>query len=426
MVNMKITLLFGEQLYRTHTITITPDISYVSLQDRIERFFGVKPLHQQIYFRGEELSVVEHPLQTVENDEEITIKHCSLEHWEAFKHHSQKARQAKNSKAMVGEHVQLAIFHNDLLRKNYFFNLSSEMFKMANDFLHDFALYKDSQFEPITYASNSYFSTLYQIDPECATFNIEWKPKRGPIAVKGTVRCYVYREETLLMTYHVRTHTKLAEQHDNKSADLRVLFMYKLLEILRFGPKVHFYRNTGLPGFGFYTASEEVPGFRSFFGLSNSRTFTEIQMRLLCYCFYLRDVFNDKKNFGVDSNGRLQIVHFELRSHIPNAERQATMYCHHYQNEETRIGQACLAKWNLLSCIDMADEAIEKEKKLFEDHSFTFDPERDYSEYLTKIKSNVRYFTALFDRLEPPLSLAARCLRLVDPKQINFRLGHNH
>ncbi|CAI4233165.1 unnamed protein product [Auanema sp. JU1783] len=355
-IKVTFTLLCGEESYKSFTIDVASEITYDGLKDYLSWKCKCFPSrYQQIYFRGEELPVVEHPLRSVEDGEELSI-------------------------------------------------------------LTD-----------IEFSSNSFFSTLYSDDAEYPTLKIKWRLEQRPFrSLRGedTKTCDVYRGETLLKTYYVRAHMYPRQQRHNRNADLRVLFMYKLLEILRLGPKVHFYRNRGQSGFGLYTASEEVPGFQNHLNRGSYGSLTHYKVKLFSICFYLRDVMNRRENYGVDINGRPQIVNFRVTSNVHSAKFLADRYCGNYQEQETKIGKACFSEWNLLSCIDMADKAIEKEKKLFEDHSFTFEPVRDYAEYLTKIKINVRYFTALFDRLEPPLSLVACCLRSVDPDQINFPLRH--
>ncbi|CAI4232145.1 unnamed protein product [Auanema sp. JU1783] len=202
---------------------------------------------------------------------------------------------------------------------------------------------------------------------------------------------------------------KLAQQHYSGNHDLRKLFMYKLLEILGLGPKVHFYRNSG-QHFGFYTASERVPDYEPIRFRSDATTKISplyYPVRLLCCCFYLRDLLNDDRNSGVDSDGRLKIVHFGMRSHTHATERQAVNYCS-YKGKKSRN--------------DMADKAIENEKNLFQRYSITFEENRDYDQYLTKIKKNVQYITVHCHKLESEGTLFALCLRLVDPNQIPFRL----
>ncbi|CAI4227335.1 unnamed protein product [Auanema sp. JU1783] len=425
MIHLDLTLLYGKEPYRTYTTRINQDASYHSLQYEIKKSFHISKRHQQIYFRGKELTVVGHTLQSAEDGEEIIIKHSLYNHWLAFEQHFQNARKATLSNTEVREHALLAFTEYSYLNSSKpFFHTFPHLCSSVDSFLTTFRLYKDSQCEPITQASEAYFSTLYDDDPVCPKLSIKWEKKRSQKIFNAawTLRCSIYREETLLKTYYVRTHTKLTQPHDNENADLRVLFMYKLLEILGLGPKVHVYRNSG-HGFGLYTASERVPDFKSFQFLTDNtdkNTLLYYQVRLLCFCFYLKDLLNDKRNYGADRDGRLKILHFAIRFHRPIAKRQLEMYGF-YRGKESRIGKECFSRWDLLRCIDLANKAIENEKNLYKRHPITCEQHRDYDQYLTKIKNNVQYFTIHFHKLELGETLFARCLRVVDPNQIPFR-----
>ncbi|CAI4223076.1 unnamed protein product [Auanema sp. JU1783] len=111
----------------------------------------------------------------------------------------------------------------------------------------------------------------------------------------------------------------------------------------------------------------------------------------------------------------------ETRYHQCSAKRQAETYGE-YQGKPSRIGKECFSLWDLPRCIDLTDKAIENEKNLFKRHSITFEEHRDYDQYLTKIKYNVQYFTIHFHKLEFKGTLFARCLSVIDPNQLPFRL----
>ena len=69
------------------------------------------------------------------------------------------------------------------------------------------------------------------------------------------------RGEALLGTYYVKEHMDLANR---QNADLRELFVYKLFELIRVGPKVHFIPNIHSSCFRLYIGTEEGISFTLF------------------------------------------------------------------------------------------------------------------------------------------------------------------
>lgn len=58
--------------------------------------------------------------------------------------------------------------------------------------------------------------------------------------------------------YHVKTHWRVSSRtSEGAPIDLRELFVYKLLERMKFGPKVYFIPNVHKSRFGLYIATED-------------------------------------------------------------------------------------------------------------------------------------------------------------------------
>lgn len=135
--------------------------------------------------------------------------------------------------------------------------------------------------------------------------------------------CIVKKNDEQIGKYHVKEHIGLS---NHRNADLREIFVYKLLELIKIGPKVHFLPNKHYSCFGLYIATEDgkfykylvfiiiyvlVVGFCR--GNSNGVILTDelrAQRDLIRRIFFLKDVHSE--NYGVDGNGSLSIIDFQV------------------------------------------------------------------------------------------------------------------
>lgn len=78
--------------------------------------------------------------------------------------------------------------------------------------------------------------------------------------------CSVLKKGQLVKNYHIKSHlgaSMRSPYHDK--VDLRELFVYKLLMIMKVGPNVHFIKNAHHSMFGLYIATEDGRFLFSFF-----------------------------------------------------------------------------------------------------------------------------------------------------------------
>ncbi|KAI6194077.1 hypothetical protein M3Y96_01086500 [Aphelenchoides besseyi] len=205
---------------------------------------------------------------------------------------------------------------------------------------------------------------------------------------KGGLICNVLRGEVLLGTYYVKVHMDL--QHCQK-VDLRELFLYKLFELIRVGPKVHFIPNAHYSGLTLYIGTEQVPGFRR-----ADAEGVEISKEMWAQRDFLRRVLFVKdlhsKNYGIDCDGKLSIVDFQINNNFNHTTLQK--YLHGYKgwkgSKELRIRVAkdCINSWKFPDVFDEADAGIANQKELFQKHSISYLPSRSLVEYLIRIKNN--------------------------------------
>ncbi|CAI5446718.1 unnamed protein product [Caenorhabditis angaria] len=150
-------------------------------------------------------------------------------------------------------------------------------------------------------------------------------------------------------------------------------------------------------GFGLYIATEDIPGFRQASEIDEEDPKTKIQLELLSSCLYLRDLKNNNTNYGVDDQGELRIVDFEIHAHKQNSQKIANNFFSRNKQLRFDVGKAAFLSWDLLKNIDLANASIEDQKKLLNKHSITFTVDRNFDDYLTAIKKNVTLIAKYFE-----------------------------
>lgn len=70
--------------------------------------------------------------------------------------------------------------------------------------------------------------------------------------------CSVLKNGQLITNYHIKSHLGASPRSTaHAKVDLRELFVYKLLMIMKVGPNVHFIKNRHHSIFGLYIATED-------------------------------------------------------------------------------------------------------------------------------------------------------------------------
>lgn len=75
--------------------------------------------------------------------------------------------------------------------------------------------------------------------------------------------CEVNHNDNMLAKFHVKCQYGTNSYHssEHSKVDLRELFAYKLLEIIKVGPVVHFVRNVHRSTYGVYIATQDGISF---------------------------------------------------------------------------------------------------------------------------------------------------------------------
>jgi len=334
----------------------------------------------------------------LKNGDKIFVKHSMVANWGEFKANFELAEKALQSKqmSMIEEAVDQALDHLKPLVKAKFLVVYPSFCGAYRRFKTEFSRFMDQEFKYIEFAAHDYFSKFFNDNLECPIVNIKCE-KKELAGIQGGLICNVTKSGVLVGKYHVKEHMGLANY---QNADLRKLCVYKLLELIQIGPKVHFLPNTHYSCFGLYIATEDVSGFRR--GNAEGVDVSDVlraQHDLLRRVLFLKDVHSE--NYGVDGNGKLSIVDFKVDDHTSTAK--VNKYLEGYKSWKgskelrIRVGKDCFASWNLSNMLSQADAGIAKQKEFFNKHSISYKPSRNYDEYLIQVKNNVTALTMLFE-----------------------------
>ncbi|KAI6179356.1 hypothetical protein M3Y98_00601600 [Aphelenchoides besseyi] len=360
------------------------------LQDRIKGRFDIDTESQKLYRAdGTEISefTPDDTLQAIglQHKSKLIVKHSGLSKWKAFLANYDLALNRKDDV----EAVDMALDHLRPLVKAKFLVTYPAYDETYRQFKAHFSHRMDQTFKYIEIAVRDYLSKVLNDNAECPTLQFKCE-KKAPeeSGIQGGLICNVLRGEVLLRTYYVKEHMGL--QHLRK-ADLRELFLYKLFELIRVGPKVHFIPNAHYSGLALYIGTEQVPGFRR-----ADAEGVEISEEMWAQRDFLRRVFFVKdlhsKNYGIDRDGKLSIVDFQINNNFDPTTVQK--YLDGYKgwkgSKELRIRVAkdCINSWKFPDVFDEADAGIAKQKELLQNHSISYLASRSLVEYLIRIKNN--------------------------------------
>uniref|UniRef100_A0A1I7TJ17 Protein kinase domain-containing protein n=1 Tax=Caenorhabditis tropicalis TaxID=1561998 RepID=A0A1I7TJ17_9PELO len=163
------------------------------------------------------------------------------------------------------------------------------------------------------------------------------KPRGG---IQGGFIAKVSRDGINLENYSVKVHIGSTYYLYDHNADLRELFVYKLLELIELRPKVLFVPSMYYSSFQ-YIATKEVNGFRQ----ADVVEMTGEQMaqrQLICRILVLKDLH--EANYSIDSKRKLCIIGFKDGKDYGRAEKYWTGRC---KIKREQVGRQCFELWQL-------------------------------------------------------------------------------
>uniref|UniRef100_A0A914EJK7 Ubiquitin-like domain-containing protein n=1 Tax=Acrobeloides nanus TaxID=290746 RepID=A0A914EJK7_9BILA len=176
--------------------------------------------------------------------------------------------------------------------------------------------------------------------------------------------------------------------------DLREIFVYKLLELIKVGSEVHFIPNVLESTTGLYIATREVSGFKEAKNVTIDED-NNIQLELLQNLLFLRDLRSNRSNYGLDRDGQLAIVDIQVENH--KGSKQSEMKSLIKTRRSQEVCKERISVWCLLTNINKADAAITSTKNFLNNRIRIMEThEKTYEKYRKKIKSNVEFLNTQF------------------------------
>uniref|UniRef100_A0A1I7U8H9 Ubiquitin-like domain-containing protein n=1 Tax=Caenorhabditis tropicalis TaxID=1561998 RepID=A0A1I7U8H9_9PELO len=362
------------------------------LRDKITSKWKIRREDQKLSIKDEQ-ELYGRGVKTIESfglkdGDTVIVKHANLPNWKEMTAYVEEAVQAKlvDNMGRIISSVEAALPHLKLLTSADFFTSYPRFGPKLRSFKSDFAHYLDSDDKHIEFALQEYFSKIHGDSAENPTVvvNCEEKARGG---IQGGVIANVSSEGNVLGRFYVKVHIGLAVYPYNQNADLREIFAYKLLELIKLGPKVHFVPNIHYSLLGLYISTEEVIGFRQ----ADEVEMSDDQMserELIRRILVLKDLHS--ANYGVDSNGKLSIIDFKVGDNYGKAEKY---WAGENKEERQRVARQCLESWQLETMIIAANDSIIQQKHLFRRNGILYKPSRDFSNYLAEIRKNITYIS---------------------------------
>ncbi|CAI2340603.1 unnamed protein product [Caenorhabditis sp. 36 PRJEB53466] len=343
------------------------------LRDKIASKWQIRREDQTISIKdGKELygrGVTSLEFYGLKDGDTVIVKHANLPNWVKMTAYVEEALQAKSVDNMgrIISSVEAALPHLKLLTSADFFT-------------------SYPRFGPKLRSFKKYFSKFLGDNAENPTVvvNCEEKTRGG---IQGGVIANVSSEGNVLGRFYVKVHIGLAVYPYKQNADLREIFAYKLLELIKLAPKVHFVPNVHYSMLGLYISTEEVIGFRQ----ADEVDMSDDQMserELIRRILVLKDLHS--ANYGVDVNGKLSIIDFKVGDNYGKAEKY---WAGENRAERQRVARQCFESWQLEPMIIVANDSIFQQKQLFRKNGIPYKPSRDFSNYLAEIRKNIAYIS---------------------------------
>ncbi|XP_031616782.1 uncharacterized protein LOC116336791 [Contarinia nasturtii] len=204
--------------------------------------------------------------------------------------------------------------------------------------------------------------------------------------VFGGLICEVTKKGNTVGKYHIKIHlgiSRSAKHHQN--VDLGEIFVYKLLDLIKVGPTVHFLPNIQKSRFGLYIATEDVKGFRQRSDIQKMNDREKLKCELLSNILILTDLHSE--NYGIDGEGNLSIIDFQLGA-LHRGTKRMEKYMKDNMKYRTQIVEF-IKLWNFPKVFDSADSEITNQKELMAKRNIGRQSSDEYLAYLKQIKENV-------------------------------------
>ncbi|UMM22641.1 hypothetical protein L5515_003762 [Caenorhabditis briggsae] len=344
-------------------------IPYVDLKKEIQSVTHIPPKFQQLQLRGEDLPVVERPIQDIKFGEEIVVKHYLLESWRAYLLLCDSAKDIKKGKPERTKCAQRAIANSQKLEDSGFFEAYVNFVTVWTDTIGQMMRFVDRTRNAFEQSATKFFTKMFP------NSTISFKPKQGGSRA-GIVR-------------HL--------------PDLREMFAYRLLEHIGVGPVV-FFPFYDASTYTHYIATKEVKEFKELDKLEDVvlQNKVVVEAYLLSLILGIRDL--NEGNIGSTKEKALSIIDFYVpdtdnflrrrmlddlknKSNFGGLGKANEILTEIGHEERMKIVKDALPHWSRIKSI--TSDIIGIEKSELREHGIKFGTAtNDVENYLQDIKLN--------------------------------------
>ncbi|PIC20115.1 hypothetical protein B9Z55_025418 [Caenorhabditis nigoni] len=398
---MTIRLVGGEEDKFFRRIVLDSQIKLDELMKEIQSVTIIPPEFQQIEFRSEELPDNLHPLESINDFENIVVKHSHLCHWNAYLNHVKKFNEAQEDETKQNSAESAQRLYNKLSGSSFF--IVYPYFDIAVTKHHKpISKYLDKHARWIEDAVKNFFalSMFNRQNPEIE-FEETISEKLPAVICKITVNSITHKYKITALN-----NAGKISQASRWDDDLIELYCYKLLESIGVGPRIVIIPHCVASELILYIGSEWLSDFQSFNSTEQATT-TEIthavvQMHLLAVILSLCDIHEE--NSGLNANSDPIILDFIMSNYrdpknrflydnnIICSIRARDVLLNCDSTTRLQIAKDAIRKWNLMDKLGKVLELMDKED--FCRKMSDFDKKKqDLDQFVENVRSNIVEFS---------------------------------
>jgi len=394
------------------------------LKDDVHSTFNIEAKYQQIFHNDRRIDLEFGTLEEtgIKHKDTLILKHSDVQWWPQYHDCVENAITSKDNR--IENAKESARLHEQLMKSNLFHVYPSfNEFRMKRH--HQAVAWLDGDLNMIGEAAKDHFLVQHGLKGGAPETGFEYRYEPRPKSMGGTRKgIVVYAKlhgEEYPTKYSVKCHHFGTTDNTPKGSfpDIREIFCYKLLELIKVGPAVQFILPNPLIGnrTSTYICTKWRDDFIPLSKLNEEDTSVEalVQLCLLRTVLCISDLH--KLNCGqweeektaaiVDFMPGINRIHKNIKNQLFNGEYLIGWKEPHYnlvmefcEERRLEITKKWLQHWDLLKRIDEADKEIKREKDRMKERNIGFkDVNRmaddntvtdDLDDYIYTVRENVK------------------------------------
>ncbi|CAD6190588.1 unnamed protein product [Caenorhabditis auriculariae] len=257
---------------------LEPQISRVDLFNRIEHVTKIPIEYQEIKYRGDELPDSLHPLESINEFEELTVRHSQLSTWAALLDREAAFSQSHEQELKKSIHLDAKTLIENLVQSHQ-------------------------------RCCRAFFSKVYGEKSKVTFDSREDGSRAGCICIVD--------DGSTICRFFIKTHHGAGDKssHSQYDIDIKELFVYTFLEALKMGAEIQFISNELFSRWIIFLASREVPNFSTLEVLEltepeSVQRYSKSVVEMLCAYSILMLADHHTANMGFDSELNPYILDF--------------------------------------------------------------------------------------------------------------------